>query len=129
MNAVNKACILKHSFSSRPTAKDRIKKSKRNQGGILDSAALLSCSSAYRQINFSDIGGQHPLHIPVQSAREFLQPFLLDEIFSTRHFTHRAATKIRNKKPTVSKWTLSASRVFPVDDSARVESLSVCMVR
>jgi hypothetical protein len=31
------------------------------------------------------------------------------------------------KKPTVSGWNLSASRVFPVDDSARVESLSVLL--
>jgi hypothetical protein len=32
-----------------------------------------------------------------------------------------------NKKPTVSARNLSVSRVFPVDDSARVESPTVCL--
>jgi len=31
-------------------------------------------------------------------------------------------TEMIMKKPTVPGWILSASRVFPVDDSARVES-------
>lgn len=32
-----------------------------------------------------------------------------------------------DKKPTDSVWRLSVSRVFPVDDSARVESPTVCL--
>gem|GEM_PF-2415457 len=32
-----------------------------------------------------------------------------------------------NKKPTVSIRNLSVSRVFPVDDSAKVESRTVCL--
>jgi len=34
-----------------------------------------------------------------------------------------------NKKPTVLERNLSASRVFPVDDSAKVESSTVCLQR
>ncbi len=37
-----------------------------------------------------------------------------------------AQSQIPNKKPTVSLRTLSASRVFPVDDSAKVESFLLC---
>jgi hypothetical protein len=34
-----------------------------------------------------------------------------------------------NKKPTVFLRTLSASRVFPVDDSAKVESFQLCTLK
>jgi hypothetical protein len=36
------------------------------------------------------------------------------------------AKTFKDKKPTVSLRTLSASRVFPVDDSAKVESFLLC---
>ena len=36
---------------------------------------------------------------------------------------------LTNKKPTVLERKLSVSRVFPVDDSAKVESPKVCLSR
>ena len=41
----------------------------------------------------------------------------------------RVLRQLKNKKPTVSTWNLSAGRVFPVDDSARVESFTVCLLK
>ena len=37
--------------------------------------------------------------------------------------------QVANKKPTVLERKLSVSRVFPVDDSAKVESPKVCLSR